>query len=149
MNSLIETKREVLEKIRVVYDSSETLKSYASRAAEIEATAALDILSDIYIDNCGISLGTRTVAENAAFYWIHRWQEENIELNKRMGLYDVMALRSERYRQNKEQIDRYDVTILQDSDLYQICMSMVEETQDETTRIALCAGVLYVLGICD
>lgn len=147
--SLLREKRETLEIIRDQYDSSERLKSYAKRADEIETTKALDILCDIYLTNCGISLGTRTVAENAIHYWIHRWQQENTQLPRYMGLYKVMALRSERYKEDKAFYDKYDVTILDADDLYRICMEMVDEIHDDTARIALCAGVLDWLDFTD
>lgn len=147
--NLLEENKETLEIIKESYDKDETLKSYAQRADEIETTKALDILCDIYMDNCGISLGTRTVAENAIFYWIHRWQQENPSLPQSMGLYDVMELRSEKYKEDKEFYDKYDVTILSGEDLYRICMDMVDENPDDTTRIVLCAGVLNVLDLTD
>ena len=71
------------------------LIAYADRADEVEVTDALDILSQIYIDNCGISLSERTVAENASFFWIKRWRLRNPDLPERMGLHDVMEMRSE------------------------------------------------------
>lgn len=147
--SLLREKRETLEIIRDRYDSGETLKSYVQRADEIETTTALDILCDIYMANCGVSLGTRTVAENAIHYWIHRWQQENPKLPRHMGLYKVMALRSERYKEDKEFYDKYDVTILDADDLYRICMEMVDESHDDIARIALCAGVLSWLDFND
>lgn len=147
--NLLEENKETLDIIRDSYDKDETLKSYAQRADEIETTKALDILSDIYMDNCGISLGTRTAAENAIFYWIHRWQQEDPSLPKKMGLYDVMQLRSEKYKEDKEFYDRYDVTILDGDALYRICMEMLNDYPDDITRIALCAGVLNVLDLTD
>lgn len=126
---------------------NEKIKFYASRANEVEPTKALGILCDIYIENCGISLGTRTVAENAIFYWTNRWREEKPDLTERIGLHDVLSLLSDEYKENKEFIDKYDVTILDDEELSDICSEMIEETSDETTRIALCAGVQYILDL--
>lgn len=115
---------------------------YAARADELEPTVALDVLSDIYIDNCGISLSDRTAAENAAFFWIRRWRELQPELPEHMGLYDVMAKRSERYRSEKERIDKYDVTVIEGCELHEICMAMMSEyVGEDTMRIALCAGL--------
>ncbi len=126
---------------------NDKIKLYASRANEIEPTKALAILCDIFIENCGISLGTRTVAENAMFYWTKRWREEKPDLPKNIGLHDVLSHPSEEYKENKDFIDKYDVTILDDEELSDICSEMIEETSDETTRIALCAGVQYILDL--
>ncbi len=131
----------------MVQKENDIIKSYASRANEIEPTKALGVLCDIFIENCGISLGTRTVAENAMFYWTNRWREVKLDLPKNIGLHDVLALLSEEYKENKEFIDKYDVTILDDDELYDICCDMVDETPDESTRIALCAGVQYILDL--
>ena len=45
------------------------LIEYANRAEEITPQRALDILIDIYIDNCGISAGERSLADYASEYW--------------------------------------------------------------------------------
>ncbi len=133
----------------MVQKDYDKIKSYASRANEIPAIKALKLLCDIYIENCGISLGNRTVAVNAMCYWINRWSEVKPDIPKNMGLHDVLSLLSEEYKANKEFIDKYDVTILDDDGLARICRSMIEETRDEHTRIALSAGVQYIIEMTD
>lgn len=69
------------------------IKNYALRADGIDAGDAMDVLIRMYLDNCGISLTDRTLAENAIHFWIARWQESHSELSKNTGLYDMMVCR--------------------------------------------------------
>ena len=119
------------------------IKNYALRADGIDAGDAMDVLIRMYLDNCGISLTDRTLAENAIHFWIARWRESHPELSKNTGLYDMMDLRSEKYRNNKDFYDRYDVTCIDAEDSLRYCQDMLRDYTDDITRIALCAGILY------
>ena len=103
------------------------------------------MLIELFLDNCGISISVRTVAENASFFWIERWRENHPELPKDLGLFEAMKLRSERYLKEKERFDKYDITVLQPMDLHKICLEMIDETDDITEQITLAAGVLPYL----
>lgn len=122
-------------------DISPQLIELSHRADEINVEKALDLLIEIFLDNCGMSLSVRTVAENASFYWIERWRENHPELPKDLGMFEAMKLRSERYLKEKERFDKYDITVLQPMDLHKICLEMIDETDDITEPIALAAGV--------
>lgn len=118
----------------------------AQRADEVDTGVAIDLLIEIYLDNCGISLSTRTVAENASFFWLNRWKKETPELPEDMGLYDAMQIRSEQYRKYKEDYDKYDITYLNSDVLQRICLEMIDETHNISEQIALAAGVVYYLS---
>ena len=126
-------------------DISPRLKELAGRADEVDTCVAIDLLITIYLDNCGISISTRTVAENASFFWIERWKKVNHELPEEPGIYDVMQIRSEEYRKYKEQYDEYDITYLNSNDLQRICLEMIDETSNLEEQIALAAGVVDYL----
>lgn len=120
-------------------------EEYCLREDEIDAGEALDILIDTYINACGVSLGERTVAFNAAFYWIWKFRRENPELPLNMNLKSVMELRSEEYRRYKEDIDKYGVCCMDPEELLRVCNLMLDDYEDEVPRIVLCRGILFLL----
>lgn len=128
-------------------EEEDIIEYYALREKEIEPTQALRILCRLYIENCGVSLGNRTVAENAMYFWKKRWKQENPNLRKAISLDEVLSAHSEEYKQNKAYIDKFDVTILNDEELVTISNSIIEEISDERSRIAICAGVKYILDL--
>ncbi|MCM1140570.1 MAG: hypothetical protein NC453_18525 [Muribaculum sp.] len=126
---------------------SPEIRAYTLRTNKIDDGDAMDALIEIYLDNCGISLTDRTLAENAIHFWIERWKKRHTGLSKHAGLYEIMALRSERYCIGKEFYDRYDVTCIDAEDTLHYCREMMRDYDDDLTRISLCAGILYWHGI--
>lgn len=121
-------------------------KKYAKKARDITPEEALDILIKIYIDACGVSLGERTVARCAADFWIWRYKEEHPELPPKMSFRDIMELRSEEYRLYKEDIDKYTCGDADPREILSITVEMLDDYEDEATRIALCAGIFMFLS---
>lgn len=128
-------------------DKDRRFEEYCLRSDEVDAGEALDRLIEIYIDACGISLGERTVAFNAAYYWIWKYRKENPALTFNMDFRTVMELRSEEYRKYKEDIDKYGVSGMDPVELLRICNLMLDDYDDEETLIALCRGILFVLKL--
>lgn len=121
----------------------EVIERLASRSSEITPAEALDKLIEVYIENCGTSTGMRTVADYAADYWIKEWKRTCSEVSEDVAvLYDVMPLRSEYYRAHREEIDEYDTTIMSKEELREVCLAMVDETDDLRTQIALSVGIV-------
>ena len=122
---------------------TDIIEQLASRSSEITPAEALDKLIEVYIGNCGVSTGMRTVADYAADYWIKEWKRTCPDVSDDVVvLYDVMPLRSAYYRANREEIDEYDTTIMSDEELREVCLEMVNETDDLRTQIALSAGIV-------
>lgn len=121
-------------------------KEYVKKADDITPEAALDILIEIYINACGSSLGERTVARYAADFWIWRYREEHPKLPEKMNFRDVMELRSEEYRRNKENIDKYTCGCTDPREIIRISVEMLDDYEDENTRIALCSGIFWFLS---
>lgn len=120
---------------------------YCKKADEVETGVALDRLFEIFIDACGVSIGERTIAVDASFLWMEKYKEENPEIPSNLGFKGIMALRSEEYRNNnKESIDKYDIAMLDPLEIMRICYLMLDDYKDETTKIALCAGVLFYIN---
>ena len=77
------------------------LIEYANRAEEIIPQRALDILIDIYIDNCGISAGERSLTDYASEYWREKLSETMPQVSECYCFEDVMELLPERFRANR------------------------------------------------
>lgn len=115
---------------------------YASRKDEITPRPALDILIDIYIDNCGVSEGERSLADYASEYWREKLSETMPQVAECDSFEDVMDLLSERFRANREEITKYDISFLSDEGLHEVCKEFIEFSNDEEANIAVCAGVV-------
>lgn len=140
--SLREEIASLIYKMSDKYGNAGQMIYYAMRADEVEPEKALQILFNIYINNCDISSGIRTLAENASYFWIKRWQQENPQSDKELTFYDAMDMMSEYYRGNKEEIDKYDITYLDKESLTETCKMYAKDyTDDETDRIVLFAGI--------
>lgn len=132
----------LIYKMSYKYGDDGQMCYYAMRANEIAPTKALQILFEIYIDNCGISTGIRTLAENASYFWIEKWKENNPQVRGNMTFFDAMEIISEYYRENKEEIDKYDITYLNEAGLIETCKMYARDyTDSETDRIVLFAGI--------
>ena len=118
------------------------LMEYASRAEEITPQRALDMLIDIYIDNCGISSGERTLADYAAEYWREKLSETMPQVAECDYFEDVMELLSEKFRANREEITKYDIVFLSDEGLQEVCKEFIEFSNDEVANTVVCAGVV-------
>lgn len=121
-------------------------KIYLNKSDDITPEEALDILIEIYINACGISLGERIVARYAADFWLWKYKTEHPELRENLSFKDVMALRSEEYRKNKEHIDKYTCGGADPREILRITVDMLDDYEDESTRIALSVGVFWVLA---
>lgn len=118
------------------------ITEYANRSEEIAPKRALSILIDIYIDNCGISAGERSLADYASEYWREKLSETMPQISECYCFEDVMELLSERFRVNKEEITKYDIDFFSDEGLHEVCKEFIEFSDDEEANIAVCAGVV-------
>lgn len=121
-------------------------KTYLAKADDIDAGEALDILIDIYINACGVSLGERSTAFYASFYWIARFKDTHPEVPKDMNIKGMMELRSEEYRQYKADIDKYDISGPDPEEILRISTLMIEDYEDDLSRTAICCGTLFFLS---
>lgn len=121
-------------------------KTYFALADDTDAGEALDRLIDIYINACGVSLGERTTAYYASFYWIARFKDSHPDLPGNLDFKGMMELRSEEYRQNKAEIDKYDVCGPDPKEIMRISTLMIDDYIDNLSRIAICCGTLFFLS---
>lgn len=121
-------------------------KEYSEKASTTDPGEALDCLIEIYINACGVSMGERSIASYAAYYWIFRYKEENPNLPGTLKFKDVMKLRSEEYNQYKEDIDKYGIAFLDPEEILRIGSLMLDDYADELSRIALSMGIIFNLS---
>lgn len=94
----------------------------------------MGILIDIYIDNCGISAGERSLADYASEYWREKLSETMPQVSECDSFEDVMELLSERFRDNREEITKYDIDFLSDEGLHEVCKEFIEFSNDEEAK---------------
>ena len=122
----------------------ELIESYAKRAENHDIMDALVLLTKAYIDQCGISLGNRTVIYCAAEQWLERlaWLDLPLsEMARKEALVTVMPHITSDY--NPEIYDKYDITGMSEEELLSACDMIVRDKEfDEVTNEVLCWGLL-------
>ena len=105
----------------------------------------MKLLTKMYIDNCGISLGDRTLAYDAGSGWLKKYIEDNpeqTEWNDFTSFVDVMPAICAEY--DKELYDHYDIAPLPIEEERIYATSCVKSI-DIDTAAALCWGIEHVI----
>ena len=122
----------------------ELIESYAKRAENHGIMDALVLLTKAYIDQCGISLGCRTVIYCAAEAWQERlaWLDLPLsEMARKEPFVNLMPLITSEY--DPEIYDKYDITGMSEEELLRACEMIVRDKEfDEVTNEVLCWGIL-------
>lgn len=126
-------------------DIDRNLVSLAKRSNEVPAEEALEYLAELYIDNCGISFSTRSVAWMVSQFWILKWRHESSCLKSDVNLFDYMRQDSSYYQEHKELAEKYfyDFCLLDLEDLHRIALEMIEDTKKEKEKITIASGVMF------
>jgi len=121
-----------------------TIEQYAQLGAHHDVMDALILLTNAYIDKCGISMTDRTVIYNSAEAWQDRLASMNLplsEMAKNVALVSLMPHISSDYI--PERYDKYDITVLSNDELLEYCKEIIEDAEfDEATLVVLCWGIL-------
>lgn len=116
---------------------------YSWKGHKMDSLHAMLLLTDMYIDNCGISLGERTIAYDAATIWLKRYNDEHPE-EKRWDedtpFVDVMPLISADY--DKEKLDHYDICYISGEEEIEYVKNSLS-CYDDDTAAALCWGLKH------
>lgn len=148
MRTKIETllcENEILEQLMSIPVTE--ILSYSSKADSVDPEDALRYLSDMYIDNCGVSTGMRSFADYCAGFWINKLKREaNPDIQAKYTdaevLVDFMPLLSDHYT---EEVDEYDSSIFSDTSLRDMLIEELNDAPDEKTKIIICAGICDIL----
>ena len=123
---------------------SKKIAKWAKRGEQHDVMDALRLLTNAYIDMCGISLGCRTVVFCAAGEWQERlaWMDLPLsETARKNGLIDFMPYITSDY--DPEIYDQYDIAAMDNRELLYCCKQIVYEKEfDEATTEVLCWGLL-------
>lgn len=136
---------EILEQLMAIPVSE--MLTYARKVESVNPEDALRYLAQMYIDNCGVSTGLRSLADYCSVFWIERLKRlEGKDFALKYGdaqtLPALLPFFSDDYT---EEIDEYDITFLTDVELRNMLIDELQEAPDEKTKIILCAGVCNFL----
>ena len=109
----------------------------ASEGSELDSLYAMRLLTRLYIENCGISLGIRTIAYYCGWKWLERYNDEHPEesrWDKDSPFDEVMPIICDDYKE--ELYGDYDVTYIPCKE--QISFVMPHCTSDDDLTKALC-----------
>jgi hypothetical protein len=120
------------------------IEKLAMRGEQHDVIDALRLLTNAYIEMCGISLACRTVVFCAAGEWQERlaWMDLPLsELARKSGLTDFLPYITSDY--DPEIYTRYDIAGMDREELLTCCEQIVNENDfDEPTTEVLCWGLL-------
>lgn len=121
-----------------------TIEKYAKRGEQRDVMKALTLLTEAYVDMCGISLGYRTVLYCAAEAWLERLAWLDLPLSKmarKEPFVHLMPHISKKYV--TEEYDEYDIAPLQDAELLNIGSHMIRAKEfDQATLEVMSWGIL-------
>lgn len=118
---------------------------FMAKGRKMDPIHAMKLLTKMYIDNCGISLGDRTLAYDAGGGWLKKYIEDNpeqTEWNDFTSFVDVMPAICAEY--DKELYDHYDIAPLPIEEERIYATSCVKSI-DIDTAAALCWGIEHVI----
>jgi len=126
----------------------ELIESYAKKGENRNIMSALTLLTKAYIDQCGVSLGYRTVIYTAAEQWLERlaWLDLPLsEMARKEALVTVMPHITSDY--DPEEYDDYDIAGMNKEELMDGCVEMIRSGEyDEVTNELLCWGILKAVN---
>jgi hypothetical protein len=121
-----------------------SIERYAKRGEQCDVMKALTLLTKAYINQCGVSLGCRTVIYCAAEGWQERlaWLDLPLsEIARKEPFVNLMPHISKEYV--PEKYDEYDIAPLQDAELLNICTYMIRAKEfDQTTLEVMSWGIV-------
>ena len=134
------------QEVKSLFKEKIATKAYyklVCKGRKMDPIHAMKLLTKLYMDNCGISLGERTLAYDAGSGWLKKYIEvnpEQTEWNDHTCFVDVMPAICADY--DKEVYDHYDIgcsTIEEERE-----MAIYSATSfDSDTAAALCWGIEY------
>ena len=139
--------KKAYHEVESLFKEKKATKAYykiVDKGRKMDPIHAMKLMTKLYMDNCGISLGERTLAYDAGSGWLKKYIEDNpeqTEWDSRTCFVDVMPAICADY--DKEVYDRYDIgcsTIEEERE-----MAIYSATSfDSDIAAALCWGIEYV-----
>ncbi|MDH6312607.1 putative esterase YcpF (UPF0227 family) [Parabacteroides sp. PFB2-10] len=122
---------------------------HVEAGAKMDKIHAMRLLSDQYIDMCGISAGYRTVAYDTGWgildEYIKSSENSVFDREKYITFAEIMLIINPRYR---EEFDDYDVLCIETLGFISVAFDMLLELKDDETKNALCYGLFLQMMNC-
>ncbi len=119
------------------------IKNLSKQGAGTDVMEALLLLTRAYIQECGISMGNRTVVYNAADPWLERLAWLDLPLSsmaRKEPFVKIMPYITDEYR--PEEYDKYDIIGMNDDELLRCCSEIIYDREfDEKTLEVMCWGI--------
>lgn len=142
----LESLYNMLEMLYMEKKVMDECRELARRESEVEPIDALRLLTDEYMDNCGISITARTVVFDAGEHWQKRLCNSRHPLAAiaGKGTFTIfMPYINEEYRNNYEEYDEYDICgQLERHFAIDAARGILDSHKDEAFRIAFATGFL-------
>lgn len=104
-----------------------TIKKLANASEKMNPIHAMRLLTKFFVDNCGVSLGYRSVAYSAIWDWLAE-----------MTPVDIMPLLCEEC--TEELLADYDIIFINEEDTINLVNELLDQGLDHDTAAALCRG---------
>ena len=108
---------------------------------KMDPMRAMQLMTRLYMDSCGISLTMRTLAYDTGWIWFEEYLKNHPEekrWNADTPFMEVMALICEEF--TEEEYGKYDIGSIRTEDKINIAAEMIEDV-DEETAVALCWAI--------
>ncbi len=120
-------------------------RHWAEREDEITPVEALTLLTEYYMEQCGISLTLRTLAYEAGDYWLYKLSLTDHPLADRAdkeSFTQLMPYFSEKFAESKEHYWDYDIAFLYENALIAGASDIINDTSiDDKFKIAFVCGI--------
>lgn len=108
---------------------------WAVAGRHLDPIDAMTKLAYMYLDHCGISMGIRTIAYDAATEWLHKYNHmhpDELKWDKDAPFCEVIPYLIEDC--NKELLDKYDITYMEAESEKDLAMELLELYDDDTLK---------------
>ena len=108
---------------------------WAVAGRHLDPIDAMTNLAKMYLDHCGVSLGVRTIAYDAATEWLHFYNDmhpDELKWDKDAPFCDVIPYLVEDC--NKELLEKYDITYMEAEEEKDMAIEMLGLYDDDTMK---------------
>lgn len=121
-------------------------RQWAEREEEVTIIEALTLLTEFYMEQCGVSLTQRTLAYECGEYWLYKLSLTDHPLAERVGkdsFTQLMPHLSEEFARNKQHYWGYELhEVDKDSMVSGMTDIMTDEWNEDKLRIAFACGFI-------
>ena len=108
---------------------------WADAGRRLDPIDAMTKLAKMYIDHCGISLGVRTIAYDAASEWLHKYNRmhpDELKWDENAAFCEVIPYLIEDC--NKELLEKYDIAYIEVEEEKNMAIEMLGLYDDDTMK---------------